>query len=234
MERVVLIENFGGLGDNLQFSTLPEEFKLQKDLDFYIHTSTYDSLRNKEIFTLVWEMNPFFKGVTDKPPNAGRVHRYPTKENMVCDIETLHGLECKNDNFKIYYEPKKQNDIEILFDLSSTSLRNNYLENFETLKRVVHEILYDNYSNIHFVEFKNLTSENYNQIYEIPNSKKIVVESIFDYCDVISGCKNFVGLQSGGSHLAKSYQNKFNYNISLIEPNWFDGWRFNNINYIKI
>ena len=48
MDKVVLIENFGGLGDNLQFSTLPEEFKLQKNLDFYIHNSTFESIRNKE------------------------------------------------------------------------------------------------------------------------------------------------------------------------------------------
>jgi hypothetical protein len=234
MDKVVLIENFGGLGDNLQFSTLPEEFKSQKNLDFYIHNSTFDSIRNKEIFQLVWEMNPYFKGVSNESPNAGRVHRYPTKENMVCDIESLHGLECKNDTFKLYYEPKKIGEINTLFDLTSTSLYNNYLDNFDNFKKIVDNIVSEKNSDVYFVEFKNLQSPNYQQIYKIPNSKKIEVNSIFEYCDIISSCKNFIGLQSGGSHLAKTYQKKYNYNITLIEPEWFDGWRFNDINYIKI
>lgn len=234
MDKVVLIENFGGLGDNLQFSTLPEEFKLQKNLDFYIHNSTFESIRNKEIFQLVWEMNPYFKGVSNESPNAGRVHRYPTKENMVCDIESLHGLECKNDTFKLYYEPKKIGEINTLFDLTSTSLYDEYFKNYENFKKIVTDIVENNNSEIYFVYFNNLNSEKYRPIYDIPNSKKIEVNSIFEYCDVISSCQNFVGLQSGGSHLAKTYQKKYNYNITLIEPSWFDGWRFQDINYIKI
>ena len=234
MEKIVLVENFGGLGDNLQYSTLPEEFKIQKNLDFYVHTSTYENIRNKEIFQLVWEMNPFFKGVSNDTPNAGRVHRYPTKENMVCDIENIHGLECRNETFKLYYEPKNIGNITNLFDLTSTSLYNDYLNSYENLKKEVDNITSNCDSEIYFVNFKNLKSEKYNQIYEIPNSKKIEVNSIFEYCDVISSCKNYIGLQSGGSHLAKTFQKKYNYTISLIEPSWFDGWRFNNINYIKI
>jgi hypothetical protein len=234
MDKVVLIENFGGLGDNLQFSTLPEEFKLQKNLDFYIHNSTFESIRNKEIFQLVWEMNPYFKGVSNESPNAGRVHRYPTKENMVCDIESLHGLECKNDTFKLYYEPKKIGEINTLFDLTSTSLYDEYFKNYENFKKIVTDIVENSNSEIYFVYFNNLNSEKYRPIYDIPNSKKIEVNSIFEYCDVISSCQNFVGLQSGGSHLAKTYQKKYNYNITLIEPSWFDGWRFQDINYIKI
>jgi hypothetical protein len=234
MNDIVLIENFGGLGDNLQFSTLPEEYKKQRDFDFYIHTSTYDSLRNKEIFTLVWEMNPYFKGVSSKSPNAGRVHRYPTEENMICDIESLHGLECKNDTFKLYYEPKNLGNFEILFDLTSTSLRKEYMDIHSNFSKAVDELLYENYSDIYFVEFKNLQSENYKPIIDVPNSKKIEINSIFEYCDVISSCSNFVGLHSGGSHLAKTYQKKYNYKINLIEPHYINGWRFNEVNYIKI
>jgi hypothetical protein len=234
MNKIVLLENFGGLGDNLQFSTLPEEFKKQKNLDFYIHTSTYDSLRNKEIFTLVWEMNPFFKGVSNENPNAGRVYRYPTETNMVCDIETLHGLECKNETFKLYYEPKNIGSFDILFDLTSTSLRKDYFDSRDKMEKIIEEILYNNYQNVYFVEFKNLESENYKPIVNIPDSKKIEVGSIFEYCDVISSCNNFVGLQSGGSHLAKTYQKNYNYNITLIEPHYFNGWRFEDINYIKL
>jgi len=234
MSKIILLENFGGLGDNLQFSTLPEEFKKQKNFDFYIHTSTYDSLRNKEIFTLVWEMNPFFKGISDEPPNAGRVYRYPTENNMVCDIEELHGLECKNDTFKLYYEPKNVGPLDILFDLTSTSLRKDYLDNKDKIDFIIKDLLKNNYKNLYFVEFKNLHSENYKSVISIPDSKKIEVGPIFEYCDVISSCNHFVGLQSGGSHLAKTYQKKYKYKITLIEPHYFNGWRFEDINYLKI
>jgi hypothetical protein len=234
MDKVVLIENFGGLGDNLQFSTLPEEFKLQKNLDFYIHNSTFESIRNKEIFQLVWEMNPYFKGISNDSPNAGRVHRYPTKENMICDIEQLHGLECKNDMFKLYYEPKNVGTINTLFDLTSTSLYDEYFKYYDSFKKVVNEISENSGSEVHFVYFNNLESNNYKPIYDIPNSKKIEVNSIFEYCDVISSCNNFVGLNSGGAHLAESYQKKYNYNVTIIEPYYIDGWRFSNTNYIKI
>ena len=234
MEKVVLIENFGGLGDNLQFSTLPEEFKLQKNLDFYIHQSTYNNFRNKEIFSLVWEMNPFFKGVSNEPPNAGHIHGFPGLENMICDIETMHGLECRNETFKLYYDPKKIGEFDILFDLTSTSLRNEYFQLHDKLKEAVKKILESEFKNVFFVSFKNLKSENYSPIVSVPNSMKIEVNSIFEYCDIISSCNNFVGLHSGGSHLAKAYQNKYNYNINLIEPHFINGWRFKNVNYIKL
>jgi hypothetical protein len=179
-------------------------------------------------------MNPYFKGITDEQPNAGRVHRYPTKENMICDIEQMHGLECKNSNFKLYYEPKKIGDIDIVFDLTSTSLRNDYIKSLYELEKIIEEVLLTNYSNVFFIELFNLKNKNYSPILEIPNSKKIQVNSIFEYCDTITSSKNFVGLQSGGSHLAKTYQDIFKYKITLIEPVWFDGWRFDNINYKKI
>lgn len=234
MEKVILQENFGGLGDSLQFSTLPEEFKNQKNLDFYIHQSTYNNFRNKEIFSLVWEMNPYFKGVSNETPNAGHVHGYPGLDNMICDIETMHGLECKNDTFKLYYEPKKIGDIDILFDLTSTSLRNEYFGLIPQMKTEINKILDCGFNNVFFVQFNNLKSESYLPIITVPNSIKIEVNSIFEYCDIISSSKNFVGLHSGGSHLAKTYQKKFNYNLNLIEPHFINGWRFKDINYIKL
>jgi hypothetical protein len=234
MNKIVLLERFGGLGDNLQFSTLPEEFKKQKNLDFYIHQSTYNNFRNKEIFSLVWEMNPYFKGVSNETPNAGHVHRFPSDENMICDIETMHELECKNETFKLYYEPKKIGSFNIIFDLTSISFKDYYTQNKEQLNKIIEEILVDYDTNIYFPEFTNLKSENYLPIVKIPNAKKIEVGNIFEYCDLISSCNNFVGLHSGGSHLATTYKNKFGFKVNLIEPYYTNGWRMNGVNYIKI
>ena len=51
MSDVILAAFHGGLGDNLQFSTLPEEFYKQQGRDTYI--SSQASFRNQEIYDLV-------------------------------------------------------------------------------------------------------------------------------------------------------------------------------------
>ena len=69
MSDVLLGSYFGGLGDNLQFSTLPEEFSKQQGRDTYIVSET--TFRNKEIYDLVWGCNPYVKGVKDGRRTAG-------------------------------------------------------------------------------------------------------------------------------------------------------------------
>ena len=51
MSDVLLGSYFGGLGDNLQFSTLPEEFSKQKGRDTYIVSeTTFRNKKTKEVF----------------------------------------------------------------------------------------------------------------------------------------------------------------------------------------
>ena len=50
----------GGLGDCLQFSTLPEQFSKQQGRDTYVLDESH--FRNKEIYDLVWGCNPYIKG----------------------------------------------------------------------------------------------------------------------------------------------------------------------------
>jgi hypothetical protein len=58
-KTIVIHQQYGGLGDNLQYSTLPELYSKQ-GYDVYIHTNNV--VRNKEIHDLVWELNPYIKG----------------------------------------------------------------------------------------------------------------------------------------------------------------------------
>ena len=68
--NIVLIKSYhGGLGDALQFSTLPEEFYKQQGRETYLLDGA--SFRNKEIYDLVWGCNPYIKGVMDGEWNAG-------------------------------------------------------------------------------------------------------------------------------------------------------------------
>ena len=61
----------GGLGDQLQFSTLPEEFYKQQARETYIADGS--EFRNKEIYDLVWGKNPYIKGVKEGKRTAGDI-----------------------------------------------------------------------------------------------------------------------------------------------------------------
>jgi len=58
-KKIIISQPWGGLGDNLHYSTLPELFS-NKGYDVYI--SNNNKVRNSEIFDLVWKMNPYIKG----------------------------------------------------------------------------------------------------------------------------------------------------------------------------
>ena len=71
MSDVLIAAYHGGLGDNLQFSTLPEQFALQQGRDTYVWDRAF--FRNPEIAQLVWGTNPFIKGVKGGQWNAGDI-----------------------------------------------------------------------------------------------------------------------------------------------------------------
>ena len=67
-KKIIISQPWGGLGDNLQFSTLPE---LYDKLGYEVYVSNNNKVRNKEIYDLVWGENPYIKGVIDD--NEGTV-----------------------------------------------------------------------------------------------------------------------------------------------------------------
>jgi len=124
-EKIIYVAN-GGLGDNLAFSTLPEEFSKQNQEIVYVHYQS--KFRNKEIYNLVWGCNPYVKGKSLKKANAGSLSLndviYPKKFNIIQNAEVLHNLKVKNKYPKIYYKPKKIKNLKKVFlvDLSAISL----------------------------------------------------------------------------------------------------------------
>ena len=71
MSDVLIKAYHGGLGDCLQFSTLPEQFSKQQGRDTYVLDES--NFRNKEIYDLVWGCNPYIKGVKSGHWNAGDI-----------------------------------------------------------------------------------------------------------------------------------------------------------------
>ena len=60
--KVFFAQPWGGLGDNLQFTTLPKLFS-EKGIDFFLSQS--NTYRNSEIYDFCWAKNPYVKGVSN-------------------------------------------------------------------------------------------------------------------------------------------------------------------------
>ena len=101
MSDVYLKAWHGGLGDALQFSTLPEEFSKQQDRKTYIVEDA--PFRNEGIYDLVWDKNPYVLGKKFGEWNAGDLPSIPYREdgfleengtgNMIPNWEKFHGLK---------------------------------------------------------------------------------------------------------------------------------------------
>lgn len=247
MKKVILGTDAPGLGDQLQFSTLPEEFS-KMGYDFYL--SNKIPFRNLEIKQLVWGCNPFVKGETDEPPNAGE-EKYcdewkkidKVKNNYIDVIESRHGINCNNQFPKIYYKFDEKRferfKNSVIFDLDAMSIHKYYSENYN---KTINEVMakYDNYEQIyiqHKFQFNKLhlqLNRRFDGVYRI--------NDIFEYCDIINICKVFVNLASGGNVLASAIRNKrenpiIETIIPVPELNYIKvckGYYFENCNFIPI
>ena len=79
MSDVYLKAWHGGLGDALQFSTLPEEFEKQQGRKTYIVADA--PFRNEGIYDLVWDKNPYVHGKKFGEWNAGDLPSIPYRED---------------------------------------------------------------------------------------------------------------------------------------------------------
>jgi len=220
MSDVILGAYHGGLGDNLQFSTLPEEFYKQHGRETYLVDGS--DFRNKEIYDLVWGMNPYIKGIKEGPRNAGDLPEYTEKKrtgNWIKDWELVHGLEPVNERPKVYYEPKKFDDLagHFLVDLSSITINHHNTGYGYDLKEVERT-----YQNIRTRFAKNtfLSIEFNNYVGEINkfnvNSDGISkVSSIFNYCDQLNSVDGIVCFYSGYMVLATAIQ-RYNPNLKIL------------------
>ena len=213
MSDVLIGAWHGGLGDCLQFSTLPEEFYKQQGRETYVAAESH--FRNKEIYDLVWGCNPYIKGVKEGKRNAGDIPEIEfTNENefvsSIPNWEYLHGLKPTNKYPKIYYKPKKYEwryENTILVDLSSISLRHDgnksqfppaydekeVKEKYETLRRMFPE------KEFAAIKFRQDLGTN---TFSVRTDSSIQVDSIFHYCDLMNSAYGIIGLYSGQSALS--------------------------------
>ena len=212
MSDVILAAFHGGLGDNLQFSTLPEEFHKQQGRDTYIWSQA--SFRNQEIYDLVWGHNPYVKGIKDGDWSAGDTpdrHRV-IESDCISNWEALHGLKPTNKYPKIYYEPEKISSFDnvILVDLSSISIT---YDEEKILK------LYDAVRKTHegmvFLEVEFTNKIKGATIIEPDVTGVVEIESIFTYVDLMYSSFGVISLHSGQNHLAAAIKNQYNNDLEV-------------------
>jgi hypothetical protein len=220
--KKILYVRWGGLGDHLAFSTLPEEFS-KHNFEFYI--SDKSEFRSQEIYDLVWGTNPYVKGFTSEEPNCGHLENWGclTREiiefdpniSMHKNIESFYEIDSNSDYPRIYYKPKdyiEYNDY-ILVDLNSSSI-SNFNHNLNIISEYISSLKNEKVLFI-FSEssYGNMiiNSDNFNDY----NFKHIKTNDIFHYVDLIFSCKKFICLWSGGAHVATSIKKYYKNNLEI-------------------
>lgn len=241
MTDIFLKAYHGGLGDSLQFSTLPEQFSKQQGKKTYILEDA--PFRNPEIYELVWGKNPYVEGRALGTWNAGdtpEIEYSNLTGNTILNWEKLHGLKPVNTHPKIYYEPENHKDMKDVFIVDFSCISIDY-DKWQ-LKNIFEKIK-NEYPDRKFlsVYFKNKVSDGKHNVYDIGFDGYIEIESIFRYCDLISSAYGFLSLSSGASHLSsaiKEYSPNLK-SICIMPEKWYNIHRdrglflFDNIEYLK-
>ena len=198
----------GGLGDQLQFSTLPEELtKLGHEVKLYTGPDV-QPFRNDEIYKFVWGHNPYVKGESKENWNCGDIPAKPYKNttgSFIRNWEDFMGIEPKNDLPKIYYNPKLlMSDLKYgIIDLSCISMQNEYQAD-QVLKSA--ERIMGKYPDLEFYALTTKNQSNRILLYGIKNLNGYTLE---DISDKIYNAMVFISLSSGLHSLAAAIQ-RFN------------------------
>lgn len=213
-KKIVLDIKFGGLGDWLVFTTLPRLLKETYGIDFYLSNKSLDIARNKDIYKLCFEMNPYYKGLSEDH-EVFSLHTFSSEKNLWNFITDRNGeniVECLERQFQcegkgvpeIYYEPsllEQYKDI-ILVDknyISGKRLGWDYDENsFE--REIQKELSKSSKSCVEYVD--------------------VSKQTIFQYVDMLYSCDHFITVLSGGAALATCFKKPF---TALMPYNVFGG-----------
>jgi len=180
MDKIILEQSWGGLGDNLQFSTIPEVAH-DKGIDVYI--SNKNAYRDEDIKKLVWELNPYIKGFTDEPSNIGEYTDFGESYNIIMNWERKIFGEYYNDSPKLYYKPNILDEFldKIVIDSNAISSPIDFTRIIEKYEDAI------------------LINSSH------PNRQIKLTASIFEWVDVIFSAKKVICQYSGTSVVLPCY-----------------------------
>ncbi len=211
-KKIIVDVSFGGIGDSLIWSTLPQLLKETFNVDFYLSENNKSVFRNPDTLKLCFENNPFFRGFeqNEKYFKLDIFESEKSIANFISDKGGLNAIERLEKQFdlngtglpRLYYKPRKLDDFTnvILVDKNMISGKKfGWLYKKDAFEKEANKYL-------------DLTS----RIEYVDTSK----QDLFKYVDMIYSCKRFIGTFSGGSAIAACFDKPF----SVIWPyNAIDG-----------
>lgn len=236
MKDMILLLKWGGLGDSLTFSTLPE-LCYKNNINFYLSSQSKNIFRNEEIFDLVWKCNPYFKGFSDKEPNAGNIHisdlgRRNDNDSMIQCFERIYFKESVNKYPKVYYDCNyidKLKDITLI-EVSAISAVAEYNQDKENVFNIINKLMKEeNEKNLRIVIHNNINQNNLFS-FDLPI---ININNLYEYCDFIYSSKRLICLDSGSNSLSsaivsKQTNRKTKVDVIMVRDS---GYIYNNLNY---
>jgi dTDP-4-dehydrorhamnose reductase len=208
--KIIVSQQWGGLGDNLAFSTLPE---LYSRFGYDVYLSSDNKTHNKEIHDLVWGHNPYIKGICDDLDGVvvgGETYfLWPSYEHNLYWIERIekgHGFSGQFNYYpKIYYQPTKHEKYEkyIIIDITGVSQTSEqkYKQLQQNIRKYIHETNQCQ-TNIHCICFPYLQKEENKQYF--PEYQVIHISTIYEYCDLLYSCNCLLTHNSGSHNLASA------------------------------
>jgi hypothetical protein len=242
-KTILNLDVWGGLGDNLQLSTIPRRFFEKFGYNgVYISNST--PWRNDEIKKLVWDNNPYIAGYTDKKginiADNGLI-RYDGVTHWIANMEKIYGFDAPHGKVpEIYYSFNDKDTFnvsnKVIVDITSSNENNTMDKPYHRQKmKEYFDRLEDQITIVKFNNLKNnKTFIDYtNEI--INNSVEYIdVNSIYEYCEIIRKCKKYICSFSGNHCLAASIRN----NLTCFAPEMYYNMKYfifeGNFEYILI
>ncbi len=206
-KEIILNIQHGGLGDWLVYSKIPELLYKKFSVKTYISKSSYSNLRNKEIYSLIFEKNPFCYGLKDveSQNNIYTFSHFPHEKNILTLLtdkrqkdwssiisRQLH-IDESDSTPKVYVSPKHLEEYRdaILVDLNFISGKKlGWYYNQEKINKIIDDC-----------KKKYNTSK---VVYVNPSD-----QDIHTYYGMINSCACFVTILSGGAALAATIDKEF-------------------------
>tara|TARA_B110000003_G_C16623294_1_gene523926 strand:+ start:849 stop:1667 length:819 start_codon:yes stop_codon:yes gene_type:complete len=208
LDKVVFAQPWGGLGDNLQYSNLPELYD-KEGIKFFV--SLFNHTRNKQIDKFCWDSNDFSSGKVLKKPNIGWKTWIETLENYK-NRKDLNIIQKNNLNHG-FAEGEGYPSMSIDEKLRNNKIHYSYLADFNAISnipsvngwnQIKQHIGNTNLCIMSFPNVKNLTDAP--KLLKSDN-EKLEVDSIKESLEVLSKTDTFICLNSGSHTLAAGLKN---------------------------
>lgn len=224
---------FNGLGDTIQFSSLPELLAKQgHTVNLYTGPDVLP-FRNPEIKEL-WKRNPYISGESRENWNLGDIPGVPYKNatgSFIKNWEVAFGLPPTNDLPIIYHTPTIIPNIYGVIELSSQTLQYNPEQVRQAVKQITRQYPFP------FIE---LTSPHQKNFIPCHDTTPYPLKGIFHAFDIFASCKCLITLNSGLHSVAAAVRRIHTFDHHCLIPNKDWEWImsdkkfiFEGINYIN-